>query len=82
MQAGLRCRREKLTFPASSCFEATLDTNQDTIETALADLRGVGLNELCRRQTPDALEPFRDVLISQIERPRINLGSGPPGRAD
>jgi hypothetical protein len=54
----------------------------DEIETVLADLRGVSLDELCGRQSQDALEPYRDALITQVERPRINLGSGPPGRAD
>jgi hypothetical protein len=61
---------------------AALDNTPDTIETDLADLRGFDLDELCRRQSRDPLEPFRDALISQVERPRINLGSGPPGRAD
>jgi hypothetical protein len=60
----------------------TLDITPDTIETELADLRGIGLDELCRRRLQDALEPFREVLINQVERPRINLGTGPPGRAD
>ncbi|GAA2500781.1 hypothetical protein [Winogradskya humida] len=59
-----------------------MDITPDTIETVLADLRGLGLDELCRRRTRDALEPFREDLMNQVERPRINLGSGPPGRAD
>ena len=52
------------------------------METDLADLRGANLDELCQRALQGALEPYRRVLISQIERPRPNIGSGPPGRAD
>jgi hypothetical protein len=52
----------------------------DEIETDLPDLEGIGLDEL--RAERDDLEPFRRTLLSQVERPRINLGSGPPGRAD
>jgi hypothetical protein len=51
------------------------------VETDLPDLQGVGFDEL-RSQRRDALEPFREILLRQVERPRINLGSGPPGRAD
>jgi hypothetical protein len=65
-----------------SRFEAALNITPDTIETVLADLRGLGLDELCGRQSQDALEPYRTALINQVERPRINLGTGPPGRAD
>lgn len=53
----------------------------DGLETDLPDLCDVGLDEL-RPQSRDAFEPFRQQLLSQVERPRINLGSGPPGRAD
>ena len=28
------------------------------------------------------LAPFQEILLGQVERPRYNLGSGPPGRAD
>jgi hypothetical protein len=52
------------------------------IETGLADLRGATLDQLCQRALHDALEPYRRVLINQVERPRPNIGSGPPGRAD
>jgi hypothetical protein len=59
-----------------------VDITPDGIETDLADLRGVALDELCLRAVQDVLAPFRDVLISQVERPRLNIGQGPPGRAD
>jgi hypothetical protein len=52
------------------------------IETDLADLRGTTLNQLCQSELQHALEPYRQVLIGQVERPRPNIGSGPPGRAD
>ncbi|WP_250002951.1 hypothetical protein [Actinoplanes sp. M2I2] len=57
-------------------------TDTPAIETDLADLRGTTLDQLCRRALQDALEPYRRVLIGQVERPRPNIGSGPPGRAD
>ena len=55
-------------------------TTSDVIETDLADLRAVTLGELLRLQS--VLAPFEEVLISQVERPRLNIGTGPPGRAD
>ena len=51
------------------------------IETQLADLSEISLEQL-RRQRTEALEPFLRILFSQVERPRFNLGSGPPGRVD
>jgi hypothetical protein len=59
-----------------------VDITPDGIETDLADLRGVALDELCLRAAQDILAPFREVLINQVERPRLNIGTGPPGRAD
>lgn len=56
--------------------------NGTAIETDLVDLRGMTFDQLRRRGVSDALEPFRRVLISQVERPRPNIGTGPPGRAD
>ncbi|MBU2668264.1 hypothetical protein KOI35_32605 [Actinoplanes bogorensis] len=52
------------------------------IETDLADLSGATLDQLCRQAPQDALEPFRRMLINQVDRPRVNIGTGPPGRAD
>ena len=51
------------------------------VETELADLCEVSFDQL-RGQRWDELEPFRRVLLGQVERPRVNLGTGPPGRAD
>jgi hypothetical protein len=59
-----------------------LDSTPEVIETDLADLRTVTLGELRQRRLQEALAPFQDDLISQVERPRINIGTGPPGRAD
>jgi len=59
-----------------------VDITPDGIATDLADLRGVALDELCLRAARDVLTPFREALISQVERPRLNIGQGPPGRAD
>lgn len=52
------------------------------IETNLADLHDTKLDDLCRMALQEALEPYRRALLSQVERPRPNIGSGPPGRAD
>jgi hypothetical protein len=52
------------------------------LETELADLGGATFEELCQRPLQDALEPYRRVLMSQVDRPRLNIGQGPPGRAD
>lgn len=50
------------------------------IETEVLDLRTVPLAELRSRR--DTFEQHTEDALKQIERPRINLGSGPPGRAD
>lgn len=51
----------------------------DAIETRLADLGALTLADL--RRMPE-LEPYREVLVDQVEKPRLNIGTGPPGRAD
>jgi hypothetical protein len=58
------------------------ETEAAAIETDLAHLRGTTLDQLCHQGLHDALEPYRQALIAQVERPRPNIGSGPPGRAD
>jgi hypothetical protein len=52
------------------------------LDTDLPDLRGTTLDQLCQRALHSAMEPYREALIGQVERPRPNIGSGPPGRAD
>lgn len=52
------------------------------METELPDLQGLTLDQLSRPEIRDQLEPFRQVLLGQVERPRPNIGTGPPGRAD
>lgn len=52
-----------------------------TIETLLLDLSDVSLEQL-RHQDAEALAPYLQLLYGQVERPRPNLGGGPPGRAD
>lgn len=49
------------------------------LETELPDLTGVHLAEL---PSLALLAAHRVVLLQQVERPRFNLGTGPPGRAD
>ena len=50
----------------------------DEIETQLPDLTGMTLADLRGLD----LEADREVLLAQVEKPRFNIGSGPPGRAD
>jgi hypothetical protein len=52
----------------------------DDLETALPDLDGMRIDLL--RDNLDVLAPFQRDLLSQVEHPRINLGTGPPGRVD
>lgn len=50
----------------------------DALPTLLADLSDTPLSALRRLALPEE----RERLIQQVERPRLNLGTGPPGRAD
>lgn len=50
----------------------------EPIETQLLDLGEVSLADLRRLR----LEQDKERIIRQVERPRLNLGTGPPGRAD
>jgi len=53
-------------------------TGRDEIETLLPDLTGINLRDLQAME----LKADREVLRAQVEKPRLNIGSGPPGRAD
>jgi hypothetical protein len=50
------------------------------LESHLVDLTEVSLEQLPSLRIAHA--PFRTALIDQVEKPRVNIGSGPPGRAD
>lgn len=51
------------------------------VEAALPDLTDVPLERLA--EMGEALAPYTEAVLKQVERPRVNLGgSGPPGRAD
>ncbi len=50
------------------------------LESCLADLREVSFDQLLAQEKH--LEPYREAVLKQVERPRVNLGTGPPGRAD
>ncbi|GAA1033863.1 hypothetical protein GCM10009557_36900 [Virgisporangium ochraceum] len=51
------------------------------VETTLVDLSSASLDEVHRDFA--SLQGAVDLLLSQIERPRYNIGNtGPPGRAD
>lgn len=56
------------------------EQEQPSLETQLPDLRGNSVAELA--QPLAALAGYRTELLAQVERPRPNIGSGPPGRAD
>jgi hypothetical protein len=58
-----------------------IDTKPVDIETQLVDLNSTYVDQVLR-EGRESLEPFLAELFSQVQRPRFNLGSGPPGRAD
>ncbi len=51
------------------------------IEAVLVDLSELTITEL-RDCDEESLAPSIQRILAQIERPRVNIGSGPPGRAD
>jgi hypothetical protein len=53
----------------------------DTVETDLVDVSQLPLSlfETC---DPSELTASRRRVLSQVDHPRANLGSGPPGRVD
>lgn len=55
-------------------------TDDEEVETLLPDLTDITLADLPGLHPQ--LQPFLERLQAQVERPRINLGTGPPGRAD
>jgi hypothetical protein len=58
-----------------------LNTKPTEVDTELPDLGHITFDELAG-QLADSLIPFQNAILAQVERPRFNLGSGPPGRAD
>lgn len=52
-----------------------------TVLTDLPDLEGVSFQSL-EGAFGGKLRPYEETLLNQVEKPRYNLGSGPPGRAD
>lgn len=52
----------------------------DSLETDLVAFDGLSLDHV--RRHLDRLQEPVDRLLKQVIRPRYNLGSGPPGRAD
>lgn len=51
------------------------------LETRLLDLRSLSLEAIGRLE-PSALAGSLAELYEQIDRPRVNISSGPPGRTD
>lgn len=55
---------------------------REATETEMISLRRYSLSDLRADRSPELTEAVR-LVLSQVERPRVNLGgSGPPGRAD
>lgn len=53
----------------------------DTLDTRLLDLSALSLEALGALTPVQLAEPL-DSLFEQVDWPRVNLGSGPPGRVD
>lgn len=62
-------------------MDAPETANSEMVETDLLDLASLSL-EAVASLDPSMLAPALTELKSQIDRPRTNLGSGPPGRMD
>jgi hypothetical protein len=62
-------------------MDAPETMNSETVETDLLDLSSLSL-EAVGSIDPSVLGPALDALRSQIDRPRTNIASGPPGRVD
>lgn len=58
-----------------------MDVPSGDVRTELVDLTGISITDL-RECEERFLEPCTRRLLDQIERPRVNLGTGPPGRVD
>lgn len=54
---------------------------RDGVEAVLVDLSELTIMAL-RTCDESVLAPSIHRVLAQIERPRVNIGSGPPGRAD
>jgi hypothetical protein len=53
------------------------------VETTLIDLSDASLDQVWHQYEYDAMQGPVKLLLSQVERPRYNIGNtGPPGRAD
>lgn len=50
----------------------------ESITTRIADLNDVSFNEMPEEKLTSHIEGLKQ----QIKKPRVNLGGGPPGRAD
>jgi hypothetical protein len=62
-------------------MDAPETTSPATLETDLLDFSSLSL-EAVGSFDPSTLDSALAELYSQIDRPRVNLGSGPPGRTD
>lgn len=58
-----------------------VEVPEPTIETGLIDLVDVSISVLASYDT-DVLRPSLSTVLAQVDRPRKNIGTGPPGRVD
>ena len=58
-----------------------MDLSSDDVPTELLDLSAMSISALCACDDRQ-LEPSMSRVLLQLERPRKNMGSGPPGRFD
>ena len=58
-----------------------MDETPADIDTEMIDLSDVALDRLATAD-PDELQPALSQTVLQVAKPRVNQGSGPPGRVD
>lgn len=58
-----------------------MDHSPDGVQTDLIDLTDLSISAVLSCDD-DLLAPSMKRVLIQVERPRANIGSGPPGRAD
>jgi hypothetical protein len=58
-----------------------VEVPESAIEAGLVDLENVPLSEL-ENYSDTLLGPSLSTVLGQVDRPRKNIGTGPPGRVD
>jgi len=79
--AGHDARRKVLYDVTKEGGAAVDHSHAEEIETQMLDIQGMPLSELGECDQAQ-LAPYLEMLQQQVQRPRHNMGSGPPGRVD